>query len=225
MADDTLNPILNPDCSCPVDTPETPTVCPTPDPVTITIEVLPETCPSCDEIIIAPPPTPADLAPTVTCLDADPAYNYIPAIDDIAGSGNAHYFFELHPACIRPIQDCTFCVEDPTCPEDIGLAYRKGGGNVFEAMASGAVAPLMFWVADSYLDRVDNEIGYVKVAQGDMPNEWLPRDVVKYEYILSPSVHFPGGMKPYLNPVPHLGTVPTVATEEAVTSVLDGGGG
>jgi hypothetical protein len=221
MAEDTLNPILNPDCECPEDTPETPTECPIPDPVEIPISVLAEDCNECDEVIVPPPPAVPDLMPTFICLEADSNYQYIPAIDTVPGVGNGHFFYELHPACVRPMQECSFCKENNVCPEDIGLAFRRNDDNIFSVQVEGAEQPLLFWVADEYRERVMSEVGYVKVAQGDMYNEWIPRDCVKRGYLLSPATQFPGGINPFLNPTPKIGTIPTLVLEEPVTSILD----
>ena len=220
MSEDNLNPILNPDCECPTPEAETPSECPTPETVDIPVSVLPDECGTCDEEIVPAAPTVPDLTPTTKCLDIDPAYQFIPAVDKTPGVGGTHYFYELHPACARPMQLCNFCVTEVTCPEDIGLTIRKGFDNTFSVMAEGAEKPLLFWVHDSHLDRVMSEVGYIKVAQLGNYNEWVPRDCVVSGYVISPSVHFPGD-DCFLREMPAIGTIPTVVSEEPITSVLD----
>lgn len=228
MSNDNLNPILNPDCECPTPEVETPSECPAPEQVAFDVSVLPDECGSCDEVIVPAAPAIADLTPTTKCLDVDPAYNYIPAIDKTPGVGGHHVFYELHPACVRPMQLCDFCVSEVTCPEDIGLTIRKGFDNVFSVMpgesavgaGDGAEKPLLFWVHDSHLERVMSEFGYIKVAQEGNYNEWMPRDCVVNGYVISPAVAFPGD-DCFLREMPAIGTIPTVVTEQPVTSVLD----
>jgi len=226
MSDNTLNPILDPDCECPEVVQPVPTDCPDTEAVTFDIDVTPEECGVCDEIIVPAPPMIPDVVVTKECRSADPAYSYIPAIDKTPGVGGAHYFYELHPACVRPMLNCTFCIENNICPEDIGLTYRKGDDNVYSAMPQGAVQPLLFFVHDSHKDRVLSEIGYVKVAQNGNFNEWQPRDCVSNGYVISPSVAFPGDdcflqTRELGGNLPQIGTLPTVVTSMPVTSVTD----
>ena len=226
MSDNTLNPILNPTCECPVPVPLEPTPCPTPDAVDIQIEVTPVECGTCGEIIVAAPPMVPDVVVTKSCESIDPAYKFIPATDKTPGSGTPHYFIESHPACTRPILNCTFCIDDNRCPEDIGLTYRKGDDNVYSIMPVGSVKPLLFFVHDSHKSRVLTERGYIKVAQIGNFNEWMPLDCVSDNYVISPHMAFPGDdcflqTVELLGNLPQIGTLPTISTDMPVTSVTD----
>jgi len=217
---DSLNPILNPDCECPAPAAIIPTACETPNPVSFAMDILDDVCDPCPAEIVPPPAVIPGLVIPTKCYAGDPAYSYVQAVDTVEGSGNIHDFFELHPACIRPIQDCQFCVENATCPEDIGLVYRKGFDNVFSATPVGAVQPLLFFVHDSYLDRVMSEVGYIKVMQHNQRNEWMPKDCFQSEFALSPHKSLDGAMQAFFNEMPMIGTLPTVVTETPAVSIV-----
>jgi len=227
MSNDNLNPILNPACECPVPAPVEPTPCPDKEGVSFDIQVTPVECGTCGEIIAAAPPMVPGVVVTNSCFSHDPAYSYIPAQDKTPGSGTPHYFYEVHPACVRPMQNCSFCLQsDLLCPEDVGLTYRKGDNNIFSVMPEGAVQPLLFYVHDGDLDRVLKEVGYVKVAQRGYFNEWISRDCIQKNYVISPSSAFPGDdcflqSVELLGNLPQIGTLPTVVTDIPVTSVTD----
>lgn len=219
-----LDTILNQDCECPEAASVIPTECPTPEAVTFpTPEIHVDDCGTCDQEIVQAPRVVPLITPTRTCLEADPAYQFLSAIDGIGGK--AHYFLAVHPACVTAYPEKSFCVS-PTCgekfaPEDIGLTKRYGDDDIYSITVAGGAKPLLFNVFGTCKDIVNTQRGYIKVGVANTPNVWYPADQIECQYDISNTVKFPAGLAEFLNETPSLGTIPTIATVSNVTSFLD----